>query len=130
MLFAMQISWRQRGLLVSVFLSHSIIVLEDPGISSRHGFSPQARHQGAGGKRIQRGKEMLEQKKGSEEESKLTSTTQLPLPGGKPIPLLARRMCVDTFEGDGGPSSTVSGTCFSTAWWKARFEDNKTSAWG
>lgn len=47
----MQISWRQRGLLVSVLLSHSIIVLEEPGVPSRHGFpaQPPHRHGGARG---------------------------------------------------------------------------------
>lgn len=128
----MQISWRQRGLLVSVFLSHSIIVLEEPGVSSRRGFPPQARHQGAGGKHVRRGKETPEQGKFSEKESKLTSSTRLLLPEGekKSISLLARRTCVNTFEGDGGPSSTVSGTCFSAAWRKARLGDNKPPAWG
>lgn len=130
MLFAMQISWRQRGLLVSVFLSHSIIVLEEPGVSSRRGFPPQARHQGAGGKHVQRSKEMLERGKFSEEESKLTSSACPPLPGGETIPSLARRMRVNTFEGDGGPSSTMLGTCFATAWQKAGLGDNKPSAWG
>lgn len=98
----MQISWRQRGLLVSVFLSHSIILLEEPGVSSRCGFPPQARHWGARGKRVRRGKEMPEQGKFSEEESKLTSSTHPPLPRGKPIPSLARRMRVNTFGGDRG----------------------------
>lgn len=84
-----------------MFLSHSIIVLEEPGVSSRRGFPPQARHQGAGGKHVQRGKETLERGKFSEEESKLTSSACPPLPGGETIPSLARRMRVNTFEGDG-----------------------------
>lgn len=74
MLFAMQISWRQRGLLVSVLLSHSIIVLEEPGVPSRHGFPVRAPHRagGCGGSRA--------------EESKLASSTaagerSLPAPG-------------------------------------------------
>lgn len=57
MLFALQISWRQRGLLVSVLLSHLIIVLEEPGVSSRHAFPPQARHGSQGG--LQRGGEQI-----------------------------------------------------------------------
>lgn len=78
----MQMSWRQRGLLVSVFLSHPIMLLEEPGVSSRRGLAPQARHRGARGKRVRRGQETPERGKFSEEKSKLTSTTRLPLPGG------------------------------------------------
>jgi len=104
MLFAMQISWRQQGLLVSVFLSHSIIVLEEPGISSHRGVPPQARYGGAGGKCVRHSKEMPERGKFSEEESKLTSSTLPLLPGGKPIQSLACKLHVDTFKGDGGPS--------------------------
>lgn len=43
------------------------------------------------------------------------------------ISLLACGMHVNTFEGGGGPSSTVSGKCFSEVWQKVGLGENKPS---